>query len=120
MCSPGHFHRVLGEIDDPVDQVEGAKRKREQDAGVFVDDAGAGQNVVGRYSRTLLQEGLSVDRWVGKRFCRPVKQWGRVHPLLQHTAGIHLGEAKRKDIESIRGNSYQREYFMMEYEGVNN
>lgn len=50
MCSPGHLHRVLGEIDDPVDQVEGAKRKREQDAGVFVDDAGAGENVVGRYS----------------------------------------------------------------------
>lgn len=49
ICSPGHLHGVLGEIDDPVDQVEGAKRKGKEDAGVFVDDAGASQNVVGRY-----------------------------------------------------------------------
>lgn len=29
---PGHLHCVLGEIDNPVDQVEGAKRKGEKDA----------------------------------------------------------------------------------------
>lgn len=29
--SPGHLHRVLGEIDDPVDQVESAKRQGEED-----------------------------------------------------------------------------------------
>lgn len=105
ICSPGHLHRVLGEIDDPVDQVEGAERKGEEDAGVFVDDAGASQDVVGRYGWALLQEGLGVNRWVGKCFCRAVKQRGRVHPLLQHTARIHL-ENKRKDIESVRGNSH--------------
>lgn len=49
MHSPGHLHGVLGEIDDPVDQVEGAERKREEDARVLVDDAGSGQNVVGRH-----------------------------------------------------------------------
>lgn len=50
ICSPGHLHGVLGEIDDPVDQVEGAEGKGEEDAGVFVDDAGASQDVVGGYS----------------------------------------------------------------------
>ena len=94
ICSPGHLHGVLGEIHDPVDQVEGAKREGEEDAGVFVDDAGAGQHVVVRYSRALLQEGLGVDRWVGERFGRAVEQLSGVHPLLQHASGIHLGEAK--------------------------
>lgn len=101
ICSPWHLHGVLSEIDDPVDQVKGAKGKREEDAGVFVDDAGAGQNVVVWYSRTLLQEGLGIDGWVGKCFGRPFKQKGRVHPLLQHIARIHLGEAERKSIDLL-------------------
>lgn len=49
-CSPGRFHCVLGEIDDPVDQVESAKGEREEDAGVLVNNAGASQYVVGRNS----------------------------------------------------------------------
>lgn len=102
ICSPGHLHGVLGEIHNPVDQVERAERQGEEDAGVFVDDAGAGQNVVGRYGRALLQEGLGVDRRVGEGFGWAVKQRRRVHPLLQHTAGIHLGEGERKYIESLK------------------
>lgn len=98
MSSPGHLHGVLGEIDDPVDQVESAERQREEDAGVFVDDAGAGQNVVGRDSGALLQEGLGVDGRVGKRFGGTVKERRRVHPLLQHAAGVHLGETKREEM----------------------
>lgn len=48
--SPGHLHRVLGEIDDPVDQVESTKRQWEEDTGVFVDDAGPSENIVSWYS----------------------------------------------------------------------
>lgn len=99
VSSPGHLHGVLGEIDDPVDQVESAERQREEDAGVFVDDAGAGQNVVGRDGGALLQEGLGVDGRVGKRFGGAVKERRRVHPLLQHAAGVHLGERKGEEMQ---------------------
>lgn len=109
MSSPGHLHGVLGEIDDPVDQVESAERQREEDAGVFVDDAGAGQNVVGRDSGALLQEGLGVDGRVGKRFGGTVKERRRVHPLLQHAAGVHLGEAKRRRCrKDVRKDPHER------------
>lgn len=92
--SPGHLHGVLGEIDDPVDQVEGAERKREEDARVLVDDAGAGQDVVGRHGRALLQEGLGVDGRVGEGFGRSVKQRRRIHSFLEHGAGVHLQETE--------------------------
>lgn len=92
--SPGHLHGVLGEIDDPVDQVEGAERKREEDARVLVDDAGAGQNVVGRHGRALLQEGLGVDGRVGESFGRSIEQRRRIHSFLEHGAGVHLRETE--------------------------
>lgn len=92
--SPGHLHGVLGEIDDPVDQVEGAERKREEDARVLVDDAGAGQDVVGWHGRALLQEGLGVDRRVGEGFGGSVKQRRRIHSFLEHGAGVHLRETE--------------------------
>lgn len=97
MSSPGHLHGVLGEIDNPVDQVEGSERKGKEDAGVFVNDAGAGQNIVGRHGRTLLQEGLGVHGRVGERFGWPIERRGGVHPLLQYAAGIDLfgGEAEK-------------------------
>lgn len=47
ICSPGRLHSVLGEIDDPVDQVKSAKGERKEDAGVLVNDAGASQYIVG-------------------------------------------------------------------------
>lgn len=100
--SPGHLHGVLGEIDDPVDQVEGAKRKWEEDARVLVDDAGAGQNVVGRHGRALLQEGLGIDRRVGEGLCRSIKQRRRIHSFFEHTAGVHLQEREREHTEYIR------------------
>lgn len=93
--SPGHLHGVLGEIDDPVDQVEGAEGKREEDARVLVDDAGAGQDVVGRHGRALLEEGLGVDGRVGEGLCRPIKQRCRIYSFFEHAAGIHLQEAER-------------------------
>lgn len=95
MHSPGHLHGVLGEIDDPVDQVEGAERKREEDARVLVNDAGAGQNVVGGHGRALLQEGLGVDGRVGEGLCRAIKQRCRIHSFFEHTAGVHLQETVR-------------------------
>lgn len=95
ICSPWHLHGVLGEIDNPVDQVKGAKRKGKEDAWVFVNDAGASQNVVGWYCWALLQESLGINRWVGECFGRALKKWGRVHSLLQHTAGIHLQQTKK-------------------------
>lgn len=93
--SPGHLHCVLGQIDDPVDQVEGAERKREEDARVLVDDAGAGQNIVGRHGGALLQEGLGVDGRVGEGFCRSIKQRCRIHSFFEHGAGVHLRETER-------------------------
>lgn len=98
--SPGHLHGVLGEIDDPVDQVEGAERKREEDARVLVDDAGAGQNVVGRHGRALLQEGLGVDGRVGEGFGRSIKQRRRIHSLLEHGAGVHLRETETAELRN--------------------
>lgn len=47
------LHGVFGEIYDPVDEVEGAKREREKNARVLVDNAGAAQHVVGRRGRAL-------------------------------------------------------------------
>lgn len=40
---PGILHGVLGQIDVPVDQVKEGKGQGEEDAGVLVDGAGAGQ-----------------------------------------------------------------------------
>lgn len=40
---PGILHGVLGQIDVPVDQVEEGEGQGEEDAGVLVDGAGAGQ-----------------------------------------------------------------------------
>lgn len=84
ICSPGRLHGVLGEIDNPVDQVEGAKGEWEEDAGVLVDDAGAGQDVVVRDGRALLQEGLGADWWVGEGLGGALEERRRIHPLLQH------------------------------------
>lgn len=97
--SPGHLHGVLGEIHDPVDQVEGAEGQREEDAWVLVDDAGARQHVVGRHRRALLQEGLRVDRRVGEGLGGAVEGEAGVHPLLQgHAAGLHLGDVHMQRI----------------------
>lgn len=53
---PGTLHRVLDQVDVPVDQVEESKGQREEDAGVLVDGAGAGQLWDLGKSRTLLEE----------------------------------------------------------------
>lgn len=40
---PGGLHGVLCQVDVPVDEVEEAEGQGEEDAGVLVDGAGAGQ-----------------------------------------------------------------------------
>lgn len=44
---PGFLHGVPGHVVAPVDQVEGPEGEGEEDAGVLVDGAGAGQCHVG-------------------------------------------------------------------------
>lgn len=53
---PGSLHRVLDQVDVPVAQVEEGKGQREEDAGVLVDGAGAGQLWDLREGRALLEE----------------------------------------------------------------
>lgn len=53
---PGSLHRVLDQVDVPVAQVEEGKGQREEDAGVLVDGAGAGQLRDLREGRALLEE----------------------------------------------------------------
>lgn len=53
---PGILHRVLDQVDVPVGQVEEGKGQREEDAGVLVDGAGAGQLWDLRERRALLEE----------------------------------------------------------------
>lgn len=43
MDVPGFLHGLLGQVNVPVGQVEEGKGHREENAGVFVDGAGAGQ-----------------------------------------------------------------------------
>lgn len=42
-CVPGPLHGVLGQVDVPVDEVEEGEGQGEEDPGVHVDGAGAGQ-----------------------------------------------------------------------------
>lgn len=53
---PGTLHRVLDQVDVPVDKVEEGKGQRKEDAGVLVDGAGAGQLWDLRECRTLLEK----------------------------------------------------------------
>lgn len=53
---PGTLHRVLDQVGVPVGQVEEGKGQREEDAGVLVDGAGAGQLWDLRERRALLEE----------------------------------------------------------------
>lgn len=62
---PGTLHCVLDQVDVPVDQVEERKGQREEDAGVLVDGAGAGQLWDWGESRTLLEE--DGQRWCFSR-----------------------------------------------------
>lgn len=45
MCKllPCLLHGVFGEVDTPVDEVEEGEGQREEDAGIHVNRAGAGQ-----------------------------------------------------------------------------
>lgn len=53
---PGGLHGVLGQVDVPVDQVEEGEGQGEEDAGVRVDGAGAGQLWDLRERGALLEE----------------------------------------------------------------
>ena len=84
------LHGVFGEINDPVDQVEGAEGQREEDARVLVDDAGASEHVVGGHGGAL---GAVVGRLRTRELSvlsGALQTARRVHPLLQDAGGVQM------------------------------
>lgn len=63
---PGTLHGVLGQVDVPVDQVEEGEGQGEEDAGIRVDGAGAGQLRDWRKCGALLEENWQRRRisWI--------------------------------------------------------
>lgn len=80
---PG-LHSVFGEIDNPVDQVEGPEGQRKKDARVFVNNTSC-QRVDGRDSGALLME---TRLWSSGEPVRSISLRDRVQPFLQHTSRV--------------------------------
>lgn len=94
---PGFFHGLLGQVNVPVGQVEEGEGHREENAGVLVDGAGAGQLRDGRKCRALLQEDgqrRRVSRFAARH---------RVVPPLQafHNAAVHLRTGREGGEQSM-------------------
>lgn len=81
---PG-LHSVFGEIDNPVDQVEGPEGQRKKDARVLVNNTSLYQHVAGRDSGALLME---IRLWWSGEPVRSISLRERVQPFLQHTSRV--------------------------------